>query len=371
MTVGPRVCCALFLLAAMTMAAQVTGREVFKQAVAATQYVSKKDKLDASTTRWYIINEVALAQAKRGYYDDALDTMRRTDQFQALLFADILEIRARSGDIPGAINMVATALDDDRKWRSLEAIALVLLERGDTKGARETVGGVPPIFRQRVLRTIAFGQVKSGDLEGALRTWEEMEAGEGDGVLWEVAGELRRRGESERAESLLARIDPTSLAELRREAAATVDVPTKPCEVAWEEARKGKSDDALRRLNQNSCDCLTAYYVLEQSGRFEDASAALRRCATDPMYSQNVSPGMAELASLAAARGDTRLALKFADAVHVTGEEYEEGYLAPALRDIGRSWAMKDPQAALRWAKSRRKGELRAMALLGVAEGTP
>jgi hypothetical protein len=78
---------------------------------------------------------------------------------------------------------------------------------------------------------------------------------------------------------------------------------------------------------------------------------------------------MAELATKFAAKGDLGTALRFANAVHVTGADFEEGYLAPALRDIARNWAPRDRKAALKWAESMPDGFQRAMALLGVAEG--
>jgi hypothetical protein len=87
-------------------------------------------------------------------------------------------------------------------------------------------------------------------------------------------------------------------------------------------------------------------------------------------YSPNVSSGMAELATRAASKGDIEAALRFASAVHVSGADYEEGYLAPVLRDIARSWASRDQLAAFKWAKSRPRGCQRAMALLGSAEGS-
>ena len=106
-------------------------------------------------------------------------------------------------------------------------------------------------------------------------------------------------------------------------------------------------------------------FVREQRGDLESAARAIQSCT----YSANVSSGMAELATRAASKGDVEAALRFASAVHVTGADYEEGYLAPALRDIARSWVSKDQQAALTWAQSRPRGYQRSMALLGVAEG--
>jgi hypothetical protein len=182
----------LILLANTTAICAVADRQLFRKAVDATRSASSDD-------RWYALTEIAKAQAKRGYYDDALKTLKRTRQFAALNFADIIEIRAKNGDVAGAQSMTGRAPNAEAKWWALRNLGLVQAESGDVENARNTVLPAPPIFQQVVLRAIGFHQVQSGDLEAALRTVDEMERGEGDGVLVDVAAAFSKRGDEDRA----------------------------------------------------------------------------------------------------------------------------------------------------------------------------
>src|SRR5215469_13604130 len=170
----------LILLANTTALCQRTDRQMFRKAADATRSASNDD-------RWYVLTEIAEAQAKRGYYDDALRTLKRTRQFREQSFADIIAIRAKNGDIAGAENMSRHAPNAEAKWWALRNLGLVQAESGDIENAKNTVFPAPPIFQQVVLRTIGFHQLQSGDLEAALRTVDEMERGQGDGILVDVA----------------------------------------------------------------------------------------------------------------------------------------------------------------------------------------
>ena len=350
----------LILLANTTAPCAVTGRQMFRKAVDATRPASSDD-------RWYALTEIAKAQAKRGYYDDALNTLKRTRQFPAQNFADIIEIRAKNGDVAGANSMIGRAPNAEAKWWALRNLGLVQAESGDIENARNTVLPAPPIFQQVVLRTIGFRQVQSGDLEAALRTVDEMERGEGDGILVDVAAAFSKRGDEDRARSTLSRItDPNVIRELNQPAKPpSSEQEQNACNIAWQEAQSGRYASALREIEASNCDCVVVAFVREQSGDLESAARAVLSCSN----SANVSSGMAELATRAASKGDIQAALRFASSIHVSGADYEEGYLAPVQRDIARSWASKDQRGALKWAKSRPRGYQRAMALLGLAEG--
>lgn len=307
-----------------------------------------------------------MAQAKRGYYDDALETLERTDRFSDINFGDIVEIRARNGDISGAKSMIGRAPNEDAKWWALRNLGLVQAESGDLDGARDTVLPAPPTFQQVALREIGLCQVRSGDLEGALRTWGEMERGEGDGILVDLADALSKRGDEDGAHSVLSRItDPLLIQELNQpHEPPSTEQEQDACNIAWQEAKSGKFASASSRLQEAHCDCTSVAFVREQSGDLESAALAVKSCPD----SWNVSSGMAELATRAASNGDIQMALRFADAVHVKGVDWE-GYLAPVLRDIARSWVSKDQRTAFKWASSRPRGYQRALALLGIAEG--
>src|SRR6202030_3446008 len=111
----------------------------------------------------------------------------------------------------------------------------------------------------------------------------------------------------------------------------------------------GRFAEAYKTLESTTCNCRTIADIHEEA---QDAAGAERAMLSCPNPA-DVSAGMAELAKRSAARGDIQEALKFADSVHVTGARFEEGYLAPALRDIGRAWSKKDRNNALEWARSR------------------
>ncbi len=357
---------AILLVTTSPMVIAQQSRELFKQALSAGQ------RSNSIEQRWYIAEEVALAQARHGFYDDALATMSLTGESQALLFADIVVARAKNGDVAGAGNMIGLAPSSEAKWWASREIALLMVAQEDYEGARRTAATIPLLHQQVVLREIGLKRVQSGDLQGALEIWKEMFQGEGDGILVAVAEQLEKRGAHDKATELVSKItDQVILREL-----AQRQVPEQSrrfensCDLAWQEADSGKAEQALNRLKENQCDCLTRYFVQEQMGLVEQASLSLQGCATQPRYQANVSPGMAKLASLAANKGDIPLALRLSEKVLGSSADYEEEYLEVALRDIARNWAMKEPDAALKWAESRKEGLLHSMALLGVAEAS-
>jgi hypothetical protein len=217
-----------------------------------------------------------------------------------------------------------------------------------------------------VLEAIGTHQAESGDLKGALTTAAEMKPGWSDGVLYDVAEKLRKQGDQQGAHEIAQRITDPDMA--RTAEGLSMKQPPRPtdvCELAWNDAKSGRYADALQKLQTKNCDCRTVAYIHEAAHDADGAERAMRSCPNQA----NVSAGMAELAKRSAARGDISEALKFADSVHITRASFEEGYLAPVLRDIARAWGKKEgPSTVLKWARSRPSGYQRAMAILGVAE---
>jgi hypothetical protein len=348
----------LFMVNGTACTRHVSDRELFNRAVVAGKSAN-------ANARWYIFSEIAKAEAKHGYYDDALQALKLTDKFPDQLIVDIVSIRARNGDISSAKTMAESTASQEEKWKCLERIADVQAESGDVIGARETLRSLPTRFQQDVLETIGTHQAQSGDVESALKTAREMERGWSDGVLFEVADKFAARGDKAQAHQIALRITDPVMARNVGIAHSPLPPPSNPCDLAAQEADSGKYNDAVKRLDGSKCDCRTVAYIHERGGNPAAAEHSMRSCPNPA----DVSAGMAELAKESAAKGDIGAALRFADGVHVTGADFEEGYLAPALRDIGRSWASKDRKAALKWAESKPDGYQRAMALLGVAEG--
>ena len=159
---------------------KLSDREVFQRAAVAAKSANPE-------TRWHIFEEIAKAEAEHGHYDDALHGWNLSEKFPDQLYADIVAIRARTGDIAGAKTMVNGVADENSKQLSLRAIALVQAENGDTSGAKEAMRSLPNQFQQEVLEAIGIQQAQSGDLESALKTASEMEPGWSGRVLLAVA----------------------------------------------------------------------------------------------------------------------------------------------------------------------------------------
>jgi hypothetical protein len=202
-------------------------------------------------------------------------------------------------------------------------------------------------------------------LDAALKTAKQMQSGWSDTVLLAVAERLKERGNTVEAHRIASLITDPEMAEsvVAPEVASSIS-SSDACDIAWQEAKSGDSDAALRTLARTNCQCITVANIHQHIRDTPGAELALRNCENPA----DLSAGMAELAKRSAQSGDIPTALRLADGVRVTGAYFEEGYLADALRVIARNWASKDRTAAIKWAELTPVGYPRAMALLGVAE---
>lgn len=333
-------------------------RELFNRALTAGASAT-------SDTQWYIFSEIAKAEAEQAYYNDAIEAWKLTDRWPDLLLADIVRIRAENGDISGARNMAQKGPSAEAKFGCLREIALVQVKSGDISGAIETTEQLPSRFRQSVLEAIGVRQAESGDLDAALATAKQMQSGWSDSVLFAVADKLSERGNTAEAHKVASRITNKEMAESVGAPEVTPSINSSDaCDIAWQEAKSGNSEGALRALEKANCQCKTLAYIHQHIGDIQGAELALRNCDNPA----DLSAGMAELAKRSAQSGDIPTALRLAGRVHVTGAYFEEEYLADAFRYIGRNWGGKDRTAAIKWAESTPVGFPRAMALLGVAE---
>lgn len=345
------------LFLASGCAHRLSDEELFRESAVAARTI--EDEGDQQ----YAFEEIAEAQADHGYYNDALKTLNLVNQFPDQLFVELATIRAKNGDIAGAQNMAASSALD-LQLRADEAIAVIQATAGDFKGARDTSQNLPD--KSRVLDAIAEHEIESGDLEGALTLATQTNRGLSDELMFQVAEKYWEAGNNKRAREILLRITDLDIA--RKPVGVRTMRPTETtdaCDLAWRDAESGMYADAYEELRTKSCHCNVAAYVYEEADDLAGAERAFRSCAD----SSDISYGMSELASKYAARGEISQALRCADLVHVTGASFEEGYLAPVLRDISRAWGKKEAQrTVLKWARSRPTGYQRAMALLGLAE---
>lgn len=330
-----------------------TDRQLFDEAVRAGRGADKDDQD-------YILEEIAKAQARHGYYDDALATSRLVTDFPELLFGDIVEARAKSGDIAGAKKMAPLAPTQEASWWAGRAIGLAQVDAGDLSGARNTVRPLPPRFREVVLREIGFTEAKKGDIEAALATASEIdsEGGWSYGILDEVVTKLRERGDCEKVLQIAKQMHTRTSAQVAK--SGRIRSPTEPTK------RVLKS---LRGDSARGVDCLTVADVHAKRRDADGTERALRAC-TETNNPSNISAYMADTAKAFAAQGDVSAALRFADAGFIPDAvQGGEGYVAPAFREIAHAWAKNEgPVRVLKWARSRPTGYERAMALLGVAE---
>ena len=306
---------------------QDSDQPLFREAVQA-------GRSDGEAPKWYIFTEIAKAQAVHGYYDDAIETAKLVHEYPDQLLITLVGTRAKNGDVAGAKQMAAAISTAKLKSEADEAIAIAQAYAGDVDGARDSMRDL--VDKSRVLEAVGTHQVDQGDVEGALRTASEMKRGWDAPVLFDVVRKLRERGDLKRAHEIAQRITDPDMAQSAEAERSETSAPLKDaCAVASNDATSGKYADAYSALETAKCDCRTVAYIHQAAGDPTGAAQAMRGCPN----LADVSAGMAGLAKKAAERGNMSDALIFAESVQVSGASYEEGYLAPTLRDIGQAWA--------------------------------
>lgn len=347
--------------------------------------------------------DVFCQQAAQGYYDDALATIYLSDKDPDTQYAlvSLTRIRARNGDVQGALRTVRGYGRADTRQRAIAEIAVAqaesgdaagarrtaaLLEdtgttlqriaaveagRGDLKGARETVASVT--MPNLALGAIGEYQIKSGDFRGALETAGRMSPDATGNLLFDIGDELRRRGETKLVGDLASGITDRKLArvfeEYARLAVSTMeDIPRlkpNPCNTAYFRAEKGEFGAAYELMKGTKCS--HALIAIKQYG--SDPAGAERALlgSTSPF---DTCFGVNELAKAAGANGNVADALRFirmGENVCVGGGN---AYPFGAVRAVARFWTIKvGPRAPVKWARSQTTSALRGVALLGVAEG--
>jgi RNA polymerase sigma factor (sigma-70 family) len=141
----------------------------------------------------------------------AADAIER-EQWKAWVLQSIALEQANVGDKVAAARTFQEAIEAAKQIRSagldptgqsretLVWIAGAQAAAGDAKGARETAEAMEGASRARALRAVAFGQVRAGDFEGALKTVRD------DFILCEVAKAQARMGKLKEAAHTLEEI---------------------------------------------------------------------------------------------------------------------------------------------------------------------
>jgi|SRR5579862_4239008 len=351
--------CALFPAAGLSQ--PLSDQQLFRDAVTAGKAANKSDQ-------WYIFSEIAIAQAEHGYYTDAFETERLDNNSFDQRFVELVGIRAGNGDVLGAKSWLAAAPNRKTKDQATESIAVAHPDKGDDAGARETSGSLSD--RSRVLQAISEHQVEARDLGGAIGTAKEMKGTWKDDLLFDIAQKLMERGEKDRAQEVARIISNRTMARgaLQPSKASPTKVsrtPSDTCDaVSLRIEDSGKYAGAVAEIERANCECRSAGWACLEAGDPIRAKNSMAGCSSQ---ADSIS-GLADLAKAFAKLENFQAAL---DSIQLADSQsrFYEGYIAPALRDIGREWRKRDRGVVvLNWARSRPDGYQRAMALLGVAE---
>ncbi|HXR98669.1 MAG TPA: hypothetical protein VN709_12580 [Terriglobales bacterium] len=305
----------------------------------------------------YIFGEVAKSQAARGYYSDAVATAGLEKFLPEYDFLELVSIRAQNGDIAGAKEMISKGKSEWRPQAETD-IALVQANAGDLKGALETSRDSK--YRSQILDAYAGYQYGKNDFDGSLATIGQMPVGRDDPLLWSIAYELAKRGEKSRAHGILKRLAargfPVHL---------SPSVNDDPCTQGFNDAQAGKFEKAHAELERSHCGCETIAAASEAAQDLVGVETELRSCPNP----SDASAGFADLAKVAAQRGNIREALRFAADTEVPLAYDPLGYRAPVMRDIAAAWYKQAGAATvLAWARSLPTGYERVMALLGLVD---
>ncbi len=343
--------------------------------------VSPQDLLREAARDRGPLDQIFAQQAAQGYYDDALVTARLTASILPLrnqayelsgLTEKLIEVRAENGDIQGAKQMIkelsGSALGPLGP-KATRDIARIQIDRGDLRGALDTV--TSPADTNEVMEEFGDFQIRNGDLDGALKTAEQVNERSAWNLFYDVGYALHDRGEPQRLHELASHMSDRKLAADFVEAARTslsphIEVRTlqmTPCDTAWMDGNAGKFAEAYGLTEQNNC-------------RYSDI--AMKQFATDPAEAErelrkstdkaDVILGLVRMSDAAAKNRDAANVLRLLDSARqISGKS---DYCAGCMQRIAWAWTLKgQPRVALNWARSLPiDDQQRGYALLGVAQ---
>lgn len=385
---------AALLLAVRFFGFPISDRELLREA-------AQEFKKAKSATGPYIYWDVFCQQAAQGYYDDARATilLSHSDSDMQYALVTLARIRAKNGDVEGAVRTAHAYSASETRAKAIEEIATIQAERGDVRGARETaasIGGprgaleaIAIIQAQkgdlrgaretvasvghsdRVLEAVAGYQIQLGDFDGALKTAQEIYPANIANLLLELGDALKERGEQSRVRELASHVTNPEVAHLfleyvRLSQSRWEHVPTiEPniCEQAYFLVEKYEFTAAYASIEKTKC--WYSFLAIKQYETDPAGAEQVLQRSSDPM---DVCFGQTQFAKAAATRGNIRDALRFIDSAQ-KGCGEKSGHLFDAVHQVAREWAIrKKPKTVVKWARSRPTPPQRELALLGVAE---
>jgi hypothetical protein len=308
-------------------------------------------------------------QAAQGYYADAIATARLFQNAWERdgLIAEIVKIRARNGDIPGAKAMRSEISDRWLREGAIEDIAHAQVACGELPAALQTVA---PIGRtNEILHHFASVQIRQGDFDGALETAGKMTSNTAKDVFYEIGSELHQRGEEKRVTELAAHMKDRKLAALFLELVpltlsehhiAVGTIQATPCDIAMFDSSGGKFDEAAKLIEKNRCSDVSFAAKNQYASDPAAAEKLLRNYATP----EDLRHGLGDFVQEAAGKGDVNSAMRF------YSEMWERGDKPTILaRDVARAWTIQaGPKIVLDWVQSRHSFDERIWGLIGMAE---
>ena len=171
--------------------------------------------------QWWLLNDVAKAQARAGDYRGALKTDALAMQLRGRsagvtsddLYKLIAKCQAEAGDLAAAKATAERIKDRDEQEQACRLIALAFADAGDTATAlRVAEGMADSAERHRTISSIAWRQAARGDFPGAKATADGIRDRESrDWAYQSIASELRRAGKFSKAEALIGDIADTDV----------------------------------------------------------------------------------------------------------------------------------------------------------------
>jgi RNA polymerase sigma factor (sigma-70 family) len=338
-----------------------------------------------------LLEEIAALQAKAG--DKRIARMKFTEIYaglaklaedaepssRGLLLANLACAQLRAGDTKAGKETAARALKfaDSLKPENvrsdvLQYLARGLAQRGDIEDASEAAHEVePPFYRGQVLADVLLGQAKAGDVTGAVsqtRTLEPFARTQ----FWIGLAEWRALSKPAVAKTDLENV--RKALDKVEEESHQVSLMVR---LAMVEARLGddvaarKTYDAARLLARRSNAGVTqeSSFLLQiaQSQCARGNHKAARKTLEDALAAlgQNEEEWLPDLIAVRIALGDLRIAYR---AIHRA--PWQDVIRGEMVRQLAQTQAANgDAAGAHNWAKKETAPLLKAMALLGVAQG--
>jgi RNA polymerase sigma factor (sigma-70 family) len=337
-----------------------------------------------------VLEEIAAVQAQAGNKDAARKTFAEVFPIlqkaaevdephqKAIVLARLARAQHRAGERAAAKKSFAMAVqvarsitDINNTADALQLIARVQAECGDLAGARETASGVEPAFyRGQVLADIAIAQAVAGDVKGAIAEGRALGDPFHQTLFWLGIAEWWA-GAKDKAQAVAAlrsgRAALEKVSEVAQQPALLVRIALLEARVDSAEAARNTYDTAQALARQHRAGVMSPdnfllrlAVVQANQGNHDGAKKLL-----DEALRLSGTEGGVDALAVHIALGEWQTAYR---AIH--GAPWTETQRAEQLRTLAHAQAQSgDAGSAYAWAAKEAEPLVKAMALLGVAQG--